>query len=117
MLLLDARTRRCCRCPAAWLDATAELRSFAGAADAEGDGVGCRRSSLVRCCRWRRCISTRRALDSGDIALSWVRRSRADTDSWAGDDAPLDFAPEAYRLTIFNGVHAGADDRSCRRPR
>ena len=42
-------------------------------------------------------------LDIGDIALSWVRRSRADADSWAGDDAPLDFAPEAYRLTIFNG--------------
>jgi len=40
---------------------------------------------------------------SGDIAFTWVRRSRADTDSWAGDDAPLDFAPEGYRLTIFSG--------------
>ena len=40
---------------------------------------------------------------SGDIAVAWVRRSRADTDSWAGDDAPLDFVPEGYRLTILSG--------------
>jgi hypothetical protein len=42
--------------------------------------------------------------DGGDIALSWVRRSRADTDSWATEDAPLDWAPEAYRVEIYDGV-------------
>ena len=40
----------------------------------------------------------------GDIALSWVRRSRSDTDSWVVDDAPLDVAPEAYRVTILDGA-------------
>lgn len=39
----------------------------------------------------------------GDIAISWVRRSRADTDGWAAEDAPLDFAPEAYRVEIVDG--------------
>ena len=42
--------------------------------------------------------------DGGDIALSWVRRSRADTDSWATEDAPLDWAPEAYRIEIYDGA-------------
>jgi hypothetical protein len=42
--------------------------------------------------------------DGGDIALRWVRRSRADTDSWAPDDAPLDWAPEAYRVEIYDGA-------------
>jgi hypothetical protein len=36
--------------------------------------------------------------------LSWIRRSRTDTDSWVPADAPLDFAPEAYRVTILDGV-------------
>jgi hypothetical protein len=41
---------------------------------------------------------------TGDIAFKWVRRSRGDTDGWAADDAPLDYAPEAYRLFVFNGI-------------
>jgi hypothetical protein len=41
---------------------------------------------------------------SSDVALAWVRRSRSDTDSWAADDAPLDCVPEAYRVTIYNGL-------------
>jgi hypothetical protein len=42
--------------------------------------------------------------EAGDVALSWVRRSRADTDSWASDNAPLDWAPEQYRIEIYDGV-------------
>jgi hypothetical protein len=38
-----------------------------------------------------------------DIAFTWLRRSRADTDSWAVSDAPFDVAPEAYAVTIMNG--------------
>ena len=40
---------------------------------------------------------------SDDVRLSWVRRSRADPDNWALEDAPADFVPEAYRLRILDG--------------
>jgi hypothetical protein len=42
----------------------------------------------------------------GDIALRWVRRSRADGDSWGTADSPLEHVPERYRLVIFHGVTA-----------
>jgi hypothetical protein len=41
---------------------------------------------------------------SGDVALRWVRRSRADAGSWAAVEVGLDHAPEAYRVTIFSGA-------------
>ena len=41
---------------------------------------------------------------SGDITLSWLRRSRADSDAWSTDDAPADYLPERYRVTIYNGL-------------
>jgi len=41
-----------------------------------------------------------------EIAFSWTRRSRSDTDAWALADAPLDVTPEAYRLTIFDAETA-----------
>ena len=36
--------------------------------------------------------------------LTWLRRSRADTDAWSADDAPADYLPERYRVTIYNGL-------------
>ncbi|RYE88751.1 MAG: hypothetical protein EOP19_00325 [Hyphomicrobiales bacterium] len=47
--------------------------------------------------------SAERAVGSSDIVISWQRRSRADTDSWALADAPLEVTPEAYRVIIFDG--------------
>ncbi len=87
--------------PGAWLGTTAELRSFAGPADAQGElelvpiGLG---PVLPLAPVHLRAVRGA----GGDIALSWVRRSRSDTDSWAGEDAPLDVAPEAYRVTILD---------------
>lgn len=40
---------------------------------------------------------------TGDVAISWIRRSRVGGDSWTYGDVPLDFAPETYRLTIRDG--------------
>ena len=40
---------------------------------------------------------------NGDIALTWIRCSRADGDGWGLADAPLEHGPEAYRLTINEG--------------
>jgi hypothetical protein len=38
----------------------------------------------------------------GDIALSWIRRSRIGSDTWGGEDIPLDEDNEAYRLQILD---------------
>ncbi|UJW85524.1 baseplate multidomain protein megatron [Devosia sp. SL43] len=43
---------------------------------------------------------------AGDIALRWVRRSRADGDGWGNADSPLEHVPERYRVIIYNGVTA-----------
>ncbi|MCA8887917.1 MAG: hypothetical protein KDA46_03740, partial [Parvularculaceae bacterium] len=45
-----------------------------------------------------------RVTAGGDIALTWVRRTRLGGDSWAGEDAPLGEAYERYRVEIYNGA-------------
>ncbi|MFG1427605.1 baseplate multidomain protein megatron [Roseixanthobacter glucoisosaccharinicivorans] len=47
-------------------------------------------------------LSARR--QGGDIALSWVRRTRTDGDGWDGVDVPLGEAVEAYRLEILSAA-------------
>jgi hypothetical protein len=100
VLLLDSATRTL-DVPNAWLGATAELRSYGGAADPTGTlsdvpiGLG---PILPLAPVHLRAVR----VAGGDITLSWVRRSRADTDSWVVDDAPLDVSPEAYRVTILD---------------
>ena len=42
---------------------------------------------------------------SGDLTLSWVRRSRIDGDSWSSVDVPLAESRETYLLRV---VQAGA---------
>lgn len=43
-------------------------------------------------------------VSGGDVHLSWTRRSRLDGDAWGLGDAPLDFAPERYRIGVTDGV-------------
>ncbi len=45
-------------------------------------------------------LRTRRDPVSGDIAISWIRRTRIDGDSWAGAEVPLGEEREAYRVRI-----------------
>jgi hypothetical protein len=90
--------------PSAWLGTMLEARRYSGSSDAEGTLQEVALSldpalPLAPC----HLLATRGATSS-DIAVSWVRRSRADSDSWVPDDAPLDCSPEAYRLTIYNGT-------------
>jgi hypothetical protein len=40
----------------------------------------------------------------GDLALSWVRRTRIDGDSWEGFDVPLGEASEQYLLRVWAGA-------------
>ena len=90
--------------PAGWLGTTVDVRSFAGRADAEGTLSEIEISidpvlPLAPCH-----LTATRTAGGNDVALIWTRRSRADADSWTPDDAPLDFSPEGYTLTVFNGV-------------
>jgi len=88
-----------------WVGDTLALRALAGRRDAEGTefaaeiGLG----PLTPLAP----AHLRAVLDgSGDVALTWVRRSRADAGSWAALEVGLDYPPEAYRVTIFDGVLA-----------
>ncbi|WP_404405382.1 glycoside hydrolase/phage tail family protein [Pelagibacterium halotolerans] len=49
-------------------------------------------------------LRAERDAGTGDVAISWVRRSRVGGDAWTYGDTPLDFAPEAYRVTIHQGA-------------
>jgi hypothetical protein len=107
VLLLDTHTKLL-PLQAAWLDTTLQLRSYADSADADGAlatvpiGLG----PVLPLAP----VHLAAARDGGgNVTLDWVRRSRADADSWAGDDAPLDVTPEAYRVTIYD---AGTPVRS-----
>lgn len=40
---------------------------------------------------------------SGDIALTWIRRSRIDGDSWQGTDIPLGEDRELYHVRVLSG--------------
>jgi hypothetical protein len=104
VLVLDAQATTL-PVPGAWVGTTAKIRSFAGPADASGQlaEVAIGLDPLLPLAPAH--LRAVRAV-SGDVALSWVRRSRADTDSWAPDDAPLEVTPEAYVVTIFDGLTA-----------
>ncbi|MBB4954474.1 hypothetical protein H4S14_002951 [Agrobacterium vitis] len=52
-----------------------------------------------------------RRQQSGDIALSWVRRGRINADNWTPADIPLDEEVERYQLDIVNAA-SGATVRS-----
>jgi hypothetical protein len=101
VLLLDSRATLL-PIGASLLGTSAELRSYAGPADAEGTltEVPIGLDPVLPLAPVH--LSGERDA-GGDVTLRWMRRSRADPDSWALDDAPLDAVPEAYRVTILDG--------------
>lgn len=102
VMLVEPRTIRVAVDPG-WLGAEAVLRCFAGPTDEEG--VLAEAGLDVAAIRPLSPVHVSAALvTGGDIALNWVRRSRADTDSWASEDVPLDWVSEAYRLEIYSGL-------------
>ncbi|HZY68959.1 MAG TPA: phage tail protein, partial [Devosia sp.] len=100
VLLLDSRVA-VERVDPAWLGSTAELLCFAGLTDPTG--VATEAVIGLAPVLPLRPVHLQAVAAGGDIALSWIRRSRADTDSWATEDAPLDWVPEAYRVEIRDG--------------
>ena len=86
-----------------WAGDTLALRAFAGRRDAEGTAFAAEveLGPLVPLAPGH----LRAVRDGlGDVALGWVRRSRADAGSWAAVEVGLDYGPEAYRVTIFDGA-------------
>jgi hypothetical protein len=89
--------------PADWLGTTATLRGYVGRADETGTpftalaGLG----PVLPLAPVH--LRAERAAGAGDVALSWLRRSRADPDNWALEAAPLEIVPEAYRVSILAG--------------
>jgi hypothetical protein len=87
---------------AGWVGDTLALRAFAGRRDAEGSSF---EADILLGPLTPLSPGHLRAVrdGSGDIALSWVRRSRGDAGSWAALEVGLDYSPEAWRVTIFDG--------------
>jgi hypothetical protein len=92
--------------PGAWLGLTVDLRAYAGRHDETGEAfaaeIGLGPVLPLAPAHPR----AERPAGATDIAFTWQRRSRADTDSWALADAPLEVVHEAYRVTIFDGPDA-----------
>lgn len=86
-----------------WLGGELALRAFAGRHDATGTAfaatLGLGPVLLLPPVHVR---AVRGA--GGDVALGWVRRSRADAGAWAAMEVPLEHVPEAYRVTILEGA-------------
>ncbi|HTM79299.1 MAG TPA: phage tail protein, partial [Devosia sp.] len=88
---------------AQWLGTTASLIAYAGSDDLTGTAVtadfGLAPVLPLAPVHLR---AKRDAM--GNIALSWVRCSRADGDGWGVVDAPLEHVPERYLVSIFVGA-------------
>ncbi|HHY51264.1 MAG TPA: hypothetical protein GYA10_16140, partial [Alphaproteobacteria bacterium] len=89
--------------PAGWVGDTVTLRAYAGASDPAGTAivVNLPLAPLLPLPPVHLCAQR---LANGDVAIRWVRRSRADTQNWAPVEVPLDNVPEAYRVTILDGA-------------
>jgi hypothetical protein len=59
-------------------------------------GVGLRPFSPAR-------LRARRDHATGDVAVTWLRRTRIGGDSWAAVEVPLGEEREAYRLRVLSG--------------
>jgi len=87
-----------------WLGETLDLRAYAGRTDAVGIALSATVDLSPALPLAPVHLTAGRDPASGDVTFAWVRCSRADTDSWATTDAPLDVAPEAYVVGIINGA-------------
>ena len=88
-----------------WLGEVRDFRVYAGAADIEGVALAVATGVAPALPLSPVHLRAVRA-ESGDIALRWTRRSRADGDGWGAAESPLEHVPEGYRLTIFDGALA-----------
>jgi hypothetical protein len=89
--------------PPTWLGGAVSLRAYAGSRDATGTALTAP-LGLDPLLPLPPCHLSAIRDGSGDVLLSWTRRSRADADGWALTEVPLDSAPESYAVTILDGA-------------
>jgi hypothetical protein len=90
--------------PAHWLGETLLLHAYAGRSDADGTALSVAIDPAPTLPLRPAHASARRAGGTDDVTFAWTRRSRADANGWSTSDAPLDVAPEAYRVTVYSGA-------------
>jgi hypothetical protein len=90
--------------PVDWLGETLPLRSYAGSTDPTGTELSASIDLPPALPLAPVHLSAIRDPGTGDVTLGWIRCSRSDTDSWATTDAPFDVVPEAYAVTILDGL-------------
>ncbi|ODT79702.1 MAG: hypothetical protein ABS76_19200 [Pelagibacterium sp. SCN 64-44] len=86
-----------------WLGETRNLRIYAGSGDLVGTSLAVTADPGPALPLPPVHLRARRG-ENGDVAVSFIRCSRADGDGWGVAEAPLDFTPELYRLSIFEGA-------------
>ncbi len=101
MVVLDARAGSI-GLGAGAIGETQRLRVFAGAVDVDGQVLELTPTSAPLL-SLPPCHLRAKRTEGGDVAFSWVRRSRLDDGGWGVVDVPLDVVPEAYALEIFDG--------------
>ncbi|WEK02771.1 MAG: glycoside hydrolase/phage tail family protein [Candidatus Devosia phytovorans] len=85
-----------------WLGESRDLRIYAGARDVEGSDLALELGLDPVLPLPPVHLRARRV--GGDVALRWIRRSRADGDGWGVAESPLEHVPERYAVTIRNGA-------------
>ena len=88
--------------PQQWIGETLPVRAYAGRKDGEGQANSFSVElspvlPLAPAHLWGKRVGN-------DVILTWTRRSRADTNGWGIADAPMEHAPERYRVTVFAGA-------------
>jgi hypothetical protein len=86
-----------------WLGGELALRAFAGRLDGTGTAFGVELTLGPVLPLPPVHLSAVRGA-GGDVTLGWMRRSRADAGAWAAAEVPLEHAPEAYLVTVFDGA-------------
>jgi hypothetical protein len=102
VLVLDESVARLA-VPSAHLGEAIALRVYAGPSDVVGQALTANLDLGPLLPLAPVHLRAMRDVVSGDIAISWIRRSRADSNDWALGELPVDYQPEAYQLTILNG--------------
>lgn len=100
-LVLDARVAQV-PVPDAWLGTTQTLLAYGGPRDFDGveSAIGFHAGPVLPLP-----VGDLAAMRSGgDIVVGWRRRSRMDAGAGAYLAPPLEFAPEAYRVSVFDGA-------------
>lgn len=103
-VLLDGRVGTLAVEPG-WLGETRDFRVYAGSSDLTGTALSIALDAAPALPLPPVHLRAARAAN-GDIALRWMRRSRADGDGWGIAEPPLEHVPERYRLTILDGANA-----------